>query len=642
MSGTTSTDVSSTVTSTVTSTGIDADALRRVLDGPHHALRDEIRAVHDADWFTPRLHADDEAHRTWVREAMAQVARTPHQLLGFPAAYGGHDDVGASVAAFEMLGMGDLSLTVKAGVQWGLFGGAVQALGTKAHHDRYLRSIMDFTLPGCFAMTETGHGSDVQSLRTTAVYDPAAEEFVVHTPDESARKDYIGNAGRDGRLAVVFAQLVADGEDHGVHALLVPIRDEAGGAVPGVTITDCGPKAGLAGVDNGRIAFDQVRVPRDALLDRYAQVAPDGTYSSSIESANRRFFTMLGALVRGRISISGAGISATKVGLDVAVRYGQERRQFTDPTTGEEVRLLDHPSHQRKLLPAVARAYAFTFAQDDLKDDLQRSHVGTLGEHDVRRLETDAAAVKAGSTWNAARTLQTARESCGGSGYLASSRIPELRADTDVFTTFEGDNTVLMQLVAKNLLTAYAAGARSPLGRARTVLRSLRTRASDRVRSPLRARLLDPRAQVALLGDREDHVLDSLARRLRGAVAAGATPAAAASTVQDHMQTLGRAHVDRLLVTAFEDRVRRCEDPGTAAVLAQVRDLFVLSRVEEDLAWFLTHGRLSRADARAVTDHVDRLCAELRPHAVELVDAFGVDPAWATRSERASRQTLAA
>ena len=615
---------------------VDPEQLKRVLDGRHHGLREEIRAAHDADWFTPRLHVDEQAHQAWVGEAMQRLTRTPHQVLGFPTAYGGADQVGASVAAFEMLALGDLSLTVKSGVQWGLFGGAVQALGTQVHHDRYLPSIIDFSLPGCFAMTETGHGSDVQGLRTTAVYDPAAEEFVVHTPEDSACKDYIGNAARDGRMAVVFARLVTHGEDRGVHALLVPIRDEAGVTAAGVDIEDCGPKAGLAGVDNGRLRFDHVRVPREALLDRYAHVAADGTYSSPIASANRRFFSMLGALVRGRLSISGAAISATKVGLDVAVRYGQERRQFSDPSTGEEVRLLDHPSHQRKLVPAVARAYAFTFAQAALVEELQAGHDGRLDQSASRRLETDIAAVKAGATWNASRTLQTAREACGGAGYLASSRLPELRADTDVFTTFEGDNTVLMQLVAKNLLTAYAAGAAGGLGAARTLVRSLASRVADRVRVPWPTDVLDPARQVALLREREEHVLDGLARRLRAAVSAGADPTAAASAAQDHMQVLGRAHVDRLLAVAFDERVRSCgegADAGpTADLLARVRDLFVLSRLEEDMAWFLAHGRLGRVDARAVTRHVDRLCAELRPHAVALVDAFGIAPAWSART----------
>ena len=143
-------------------------------------------------------------------------------------------------------------------------------------------------------MTETGHGSNVQALRTTATYDPDTQEFVVNTPDDDARKDYIGNAARDGRLAVVFAQLITGGEERGVHALLVPIRDESGEPCDGVRIEDCGAKLGLNGVDNGRIWFDQVRVPRENLLDKLAQVHEDGTYFSPIENPTRRFFTMLG------------------------------------------------------------------------------------------------------------------------------------------------------------------------------------------------------------------------------------------------------------------------------------------------------------------------------------------------------------
>ncbi len=112
-------------------------------------------------------------------------------------------------------------------------------------------------------MTETGHGSNVQALGTTATYDAATEEFVVHTPTAAARKDYIGNAARHGRMAAVFAQLVVGGETHGVHCLLVPIRTTDGEPLPGVTLSDCGAKLGLNGVDNGRIVFDQVRVPRE-------------------------------------------------------------------------------------------------------------------------------------------------------------------------------------------------------------------------------------------------------------------------------------------------------------------------------------------------------------------------------------------
>src|SRR5213075_2342717 len=149
------------------------------------------------------------------------------------------------------------------------------------------------------------------------------------------------NAARHGRLAVVFAQLTSGGEERGVHAFLVPISDDDGSPCPGVSIEDCGHKAGLNGVDNGRLAFHRVRVPRASLLDKYGSVATDGTYTSPIDSESRRFFTMLGTLVQGRISISGAAVSAAKTALTIAVRYGIVRRQFKAPDSEREVRLLD-------------------------------------------------------------------------------------------------------------------------------------------------------------------------------------------------------------------------------------------------------------------------------------------------------------
>src|SRR5690606_28605349 len=279
---------------------VDRHALQRVLDGRWAQVRNEIRAQMDELAFNPDPDLTTEEYRALTTENLKLLASTGRPRQGFDPAYGGGGAVGGAVAAFAMLGFGDLSLLVKAGVQWGLFGGAVQVLGTKHHHDAYLRQIMDGELLGCFAMTETGHGSDVQHLRTTATYDPETREFVVHTPDPGARKDYIGNAARDGRMAVVFAQLVTQGRSHGVHALLVPIRDEDGNPMPGVTIGDCGHKAGLNGVDNGRLTFDHVRVPREALLNRFGDVSEDGTYTSSIANETRRFFTMLGTLVRGR------------------------------------------------------------------------------------------------------------------------------------------------------------------------------------------------------------------------------------------------------------------------------------------------------------------------------------------------------
>ncbi|MFD7156566.1 acyl-CoA dehydrogenase family protein [Kribbella sp. NPDC059898] len=624
-------------------------AMRDYLDGPHKAARDAVRAAlaEHADLKDLAVELPRDEYRDRVLDLLLESAAAGLPARGYPKEYGGAADLGGFIAAFETLAFGDLSLMVKAGVQFGLFAGAILHLGTERHHERYLADAISGRLLGCFAMTETGHGSNVQALGTTATYDEATGEFVVHTPAAVARKDYIGNAARHGRMAAVFAQLVVGGQRHGVHCLLVPIRDADGAALPGVTLSDCGPKLGLNGVDNGRIVFDQVRVPRAALLDRYAQVDADGNYTSPIENPDRRFFTMLGTLVQGRVSVGGAAINASKVALTIAVRYGAHRRQFGAPGSSEETVLLDYRMHQRRLLPLLARTYALHFAQAELVEEFARvfgaERTDDRGEHDRRALEAQAAGIKALGTWHATETIQLCREACGGAGYLAENRLATLKADTDVFTTFEGDNTVLLQLVAKGLLTDYrrSFGELDPLGTARFVaaqaveiavekaaLRPLIERLRDVV--PNRSDAGDPDAGLrddayhsGLLRYREEHMLSGVARRLKGGVDAGDDAFDVFNRCQDHVIAAGRAHVDRVVLEAFQAAVQDAPDE-IRPVLQDLYDLHALVTIEAERAWYLEHGRLSPGRSKAITALVNDLCAAVRPAAVALVDAFGV------------------
>ncbi|MFF1815809.1 acyl-CoA dehydrogenase [Kribbella sp. NPDC058245] len=619
--------------------------MRDYLDGPHKAARDVVRAglAANTELFEFAVRQPRDEYRETVLEMLQAITAEGHPARGFPKEYGGEGDLGGYIAGFETLAFGDLSLMVKAGVQFGLFAGAILHLGTERHHEAYLADAIGGRLLGCFAMTETGHGSNVQALGTTATYDAGTDEFVIHTPSEAARKDYIGNAARHGRMAAVFAQLVVGGETHGVHCLLVPIRDEAGTALPGVTLSDCGPKLGLNGVDNGRIVFDQVRVPRDALLDRYAQVDADGNYHSEIENPDRRFFTMLGTLVQGRVSVGGAAITASKVALEIAIRYAAQRRQFGAPGSNEETLLLDYRMHQRRLLPLLARTYALHFAQGELVEEFVRVFGDGSSEHDRRALEAQAAGTKALGTWHATETIQVCREACGGAGYLAENRLATLKADTDVFTTFEGDNTVLLQLVAKGLLTDYreSFGKLDPLGTARfiaaqaveiavekTALRPLIDRLRDVV--PNRNDTSDPDAGLrddayhsGLLRFREQHMLSGVARRLKAGIDAGDGAFEVFNRCQDHVIAAGRAHVDRVVLEAFQAGVRNAPE-DLQEVLKDVYDLHALSAIEAERAWYLEHGRLSPARSKAITALVNELCGVVRPVAVELVAAFGV------------------
>jgi acyl-CoA oxidase len=631
---------------------VDLPTLTALLDGKYAEIRGTVRdglvdyraVLEDAETMTR------DEFRERVKDVVVELAATGQTGMGFPEEYGGGGDIGASIAAFETLAFGDLSVLVKVGVQFGLFGGAILQLGTKPHHDAYLPGLVKGEILGCFAMTETGHGSNVQALGTTATYDPDTQEFVIDTGSPAATKDYIGNAAKHAQLAVVFAQLVVGGESHGVHALVVPVR-EGDAVLPGVTITDDGLKMGLNGVDNGRIRFDGVRVPRTALLDRFAQVTEDGRYVSDIDNPNRRFFTMLGTLVQGRVSVGAAAISASKVALTIAIDYGLRRRQFEATEEGTESLLLDYGMHQRRLFPLLADTYALHFAQQVLSSRLHEVFSGEKDDEVTRRfLESRAAGTKAVATWHATRTIQECREACGGAGYLAENRFAALKADTDVFMTFEGDNHVLLQLVAKGLLTDYAsdfsdldqlgmvrfvAGLAVETVLERTYAHKLLERIKDVFGSDTwdaDAGLLDPDYHLAMFRFREEHRIAGVARRLKRGVDAGMSPGVVFSRVQDHVIAAARAHVQRLVLEAFVDEVRAAPEGDLKNVLNLLCDLHALSSIEADRGWFMEHGRLTSVRSKAISREVNALCRRVRPIAGDLAAAFGV-PRAMLRSE---------
>jgi len=335
---------------------IDVERVNDLLLGTWADTRREAREMikDPAFWRDDSLAKDEHRERVLSQLHLLVDSRAVHRA--FPKRFGGEENNGANIAGFEELVAADPSLQIKSGVQWGLFGSAVLQLGTEQHHEKWLPGIMDLSIPGAFAMTEIGHGSDVAAVGTTATYDPDTEEFVINTPFRAATKEYLGNAALHGVAATVFAQLITNGVNHGVHCFYVPLRDENGQDLPGIGREDDGLKGGLNGIDNGRLSFDHVRVPRTNLLNRYGDVAADGTYTSEIESPGRRFFTMLGTLVQGRVSLDGAASWASALGLHIAITYATQRRQF-DGANGEETVLLDYGKHQRRLLPRLATTY---------------------------------------------------------------------------------------------------------------------------------------------------------------------------------------------------------------------------------------------------------------------------------------------
>src|SRR2546430_8526351 len=243
------------------------------------------------------------------------------------------------------------------------------------------------------------------------------------------------------------------------------------------------------------------------------------------------------------------------------------------------------------------------FAQQGLVESLHKAADGdSANESEQRQLETLAAGLKAVSTWHTTQTIQTCREACGGAGYLSLNRLTELKADTDVFTTFEGDNTVLLQLVAKGLLTNFRDefGSMDTVGLVRyvadqvvgavlerTAARSLAQRIADVMPGGEDAtNLLDRRYHAYLLAWREKHVLEAAVRRLKKLMANGGDAFTAFNAVQDHLLLPARAHVDRVVLEDFAAAGDRSGDPEGQALPSQGGGPSLVAVPERARAWF--------------------------------------------------------
>lgn len=554
-------------------------------------------------------------------------------------------------AIAEAFGSVDMSLGIKMGVQYSLWGGSVINLGTKKHRDKYFEGIDNLDYPGCFAMTELYHGSNVQGLQTTATYDLLADEFVINTPNNGAIKWWIGNAAVHGKFASVFAKLLlpthdAKGvTDMGVHAFIVPIRDlKTHQTLPGVEIQDCGHKVGLNGVDNGALRFCSVRIPRGNLLNRFGDVSREGKYTSSLPTINKRFAATLGELVGGRVGLAYSSVGVLKIAATIAIRYSLIRQQF-GPRKGPEVSILDYQSHQHKLMPMLASTYAFHFATKQLVEkyaEMKKSHDEDL----VTDVHSLSSGLKSYVTSYTAKSLSICRESCGGHGYAAINRFGSLRNDHDIFQTFEGDNTVLLQQVAADLLKQYKEKFQG--GKLTVTWNYLRESMNSYLSqpNPVTARwegeehLRNPKFQLDAFRYRTSRLLQSVAVRLQKH-SKNLGGFGAWNRCLNHLLTLAESHIESVILASFIKAVRSCPDPSSQAALKLVCDLYALDRIWKDIGTYRNVDYVAPNKAKAIHKLMEYLSFQVRNIAKELVDAFDL-PDHVTRAPIGMQSTAEA
>eukprot|EP00179_Madagascaria_erythrocladioides_P024190 CAMPEP_0198335816 /NCGR_PEP_ID=MMETSP1450-20131203/20562_1 /TAXON_ID=753684 ORGANISM="Madagascaria erythrocladiodes, Strain CCMP3234" /NCGR_SAMPLE_ID=MMETSP1450 /ASSEMBLY_ACC=CAM_ASM_001115 /LENGTH=623 /DNA_ID=CAMNT_0044040505 /DNA_START=93 /DNA_END=1964 /DNA_ORIENTATION=- len=572
---------------------LDVSALQRFVFRDNIAIRKKVLAFMVRDpIFVPRFDLSLAEHRDITFRRLQRFA-----AAGFIDCMDVVKNPKRFAAVMECLHLVDYSFSIKGGVHFTLCGGTIAKLGTDKHHREFLPKVNSGELPGCFAMTELAHGSNVMGIETTAVYDPDTQEFVINTPTDAASKFWIGGAAQHGKLCTVFAQLSVGGKWQGVHVFVVRLRDDYGRVNPGIRIEDNGSKMGLNGVDNGRIWFSSIRVPRDAMLDKFSSISPAGAYSSAIPSISQRFAVTVGGLTTGRVLIAQAAVDAAKLGLTIAIRYGTMRKQF-----GEK-RIIEYLSHLRRLVPGMAETYALHFSMMDLMDKMGTPG-GSKEEHVL------SSGLKATATWARVDILQNCRECCGGMGFLSANQIGPMMSDMNVDVTFEGSNPVLMQQVSKALLKdakKRLAGFNPapPAIRGHVTMDSIST----------------------VLSCREMIQLGRLAEKIQVSCKGGMTPEDAFDEHLDVVLALASAFIENHVFNVFAQRAQEA-DPGLQPVLVELCMLYGLGRLEKDSAFFLSTGSVSPKQAIAIHDRCNELCRSLGQDRgallLQLCDGFGI------------------
>ncbi|KAF5278463.1 hypothetical protein FQA39_LY05952 [Lamprigera yunnana] len=516
-----------------------------------------------------------------------------------------------------------------------LFQNTLSTLGTE-RHQHIIEAIWNRQILSALALTEVSHGSDAKNMRTTATYDRQTQEFVINTPDFQAAKCWVGNLGKTCTVVLLFAQLYTNDQCHGLHAFVVPVRDpKTLLPYPGIIVGDIGEKIGLHGIDNGFIMFQNYRIPRENLLNRTADVTPDGEYESSFSEPGKILGAALENLLAGRIGIISECSNNLVTAVTIAVRYAALRKQF-GPSAGTELPILEYQLHQWRLFPYLAASGVYrvfiTSVATDYFNTLELSNtddaVDNLREM-VSEMHAIISATKPLISWCARDAIQECREACGGHGFLKAARLGDLRNTVDPCVSYEGDNNVLVQQTSNWLLRQWDSALKN--GEVYSVFKTCLFLENHLVilSSKFKGSSLQDIKNVQFLTESYQWLITYLVQLTHTKRSHELNKTQCKFIARNNSQVykaavLSRVYGEFVVFTYYWRRIHEADvKENLKSVLETIGLLYGLSNLDKHLV-YLYQGRYDNGNllAELVKDSILNLCEEVKQFAIPLVDAL--------------------
>ncbi|KAJ6660455.1 hypothetical protein lerEdw1_017879 [Lerista edwardsae] len=509
-------------------------------------------------------------------------------------------------------------------LHFSMFTNTLQNQCTVTQQEKWLPLASRFQIIGTYAQTEMGHGTHLRGLETTATYDPATQEFILNSPTVSSIKWWPGGLGKTSNHAIVLAQLYTQGQGHGLHAFIVPIRQlGTHEPLPGISVGDIGPKFGYDEMDNGYLKMDNFRIPRENMLMKYAQVEPDGTYVKPLSDK-----LTYGTMVFIRSLIVGDSARSLARACTIAIRYSAVRHQSELKPGEPEPQILDYQTQQYKLFPLLATAYAFHFVGAYMKDTYHRItgdiHQGDLSQ--LPELHALSAGLKAFSSWVTNAGIEECRMACGGHGYSRCSGLTDIYVNFTPSCTYEGENTVMMLQTARFLVKSYSQVSSGQL------LSGMMSYLNDLPRQRIQPQQVAGRTTIVHINNpsslveayklRASRLVEFAAKNLQTELNHRKSKEEAWNRTSVDLVRASEAHCHYVVVKLFTAKLPEIGDPAVRAVMNNLCLLYALHGISKNAGDFLQGGILTDAQITQATQRVKELLALIRPNAVALVDSF--------------------